>query len=93
MQFKEQQNHFSVVNSITNTGCVCQSFDAGGLNANTTQYPFQVLGRPDLFGLERSGIECVIPSLVGHMIVELINQHLYPLCMELHSTSDESCST
>lgn len=41
-----------------------------------------------LFGLEGSGIERVVPSLVGNMVVELIYQHLYALCMKLrHMTA------
>ena len=50
-------------------------------------YLGQTATRQQLFGFERGGIECVIPTLVGHMIVELINQHLYSLCMKLHSRS------
>ena len=37
-----------------------------------------------LFWLEGSGIEGVVPSLVGNMVVEFIYQHLYALCMKLH---------
>ena len=36
------------------------------------------------FGLKGSGIEGVIPSLVGDMVVELIYQHLNALGMKLH---------
>lgn len=35
------------------------------------------------FGLEGSGIECIIPPLVGNMVIELVYQHLYTFGMEL----------
>ena len=38
---------------------------------------------PHYLGLEGSGIEGVVPSLVGNMVVEFIYEHLYALCVKL----------